>query len=62
MFRVFECVVHLEEALAQLKKVGIFPGGIAGRPQRLEDSLVTVINLTDSLYKEYLAIWGMMQK
>lgn len=61
IFRLFECVVHLEESLTQLKKVGIFPG-----PQEQADELKRkmshALTNTESLYKDYLALWGGMQK
>lgn len=59
IFRLFECVVHLEEALAQLKKVGIFPGE---QVDDLKRKMSHALTNTESLYKDYLALWGGMQK
>ncbi len=61
VFRAFECLMRLEEALAQLKKVGIFPGP-EGEAIRLKAKVETAITQTESAYKDYLALWGGMQK
>lgn len=61
VFRLFECVVHLEIALAELKKVGIFPGNseVSERMMRGHTELVARL---DDMYKDYLRFWGEMPK
>lgn len=61
VYRVFECVIHLEEALAQLKRVGIFPG-VGADPATLKAKQATLVAGTESLLKEYQALWGAMSK
>lgn len=61
VFRLFECVVHLEIALAELKKVGIFPGPEASSVE-FKASTDQLILQTQSLYNQYLIIWGAMPK
>lgn len=59
VFRLFECVVHLEIALAELKKVGMFLGDNSETLIRQHNSATVSV---ESLYKEYLKQWGEMPK
>lgn len=61
VFRTFECLMRLEEALGQLKKVGIFPGP-EGEAIRLRAKVESAITQTETAYKDYLAVWGDLQK
>lgn len=61
VYRVFECVVHLEVALAQLKAVGIFPGPEL-KAQVTKANLSDVVQRVENLYKDYLTTWGEIQK
>src|SRR3990172_716859 len=61
VYRVFECVVHLEVALAQLKAVGIFPGP-ADRAESLRKQVLGLQVNTEMILKQYLEIWGEISK
>jgi hypothetical protein len=58
VFRVFECVVHLEQAAEHLSKVGIFPAAKA-------DELKLQVNRLEleakALAKTYRELWGAME-
>lgn len=61
VFRLFECLVHLEVALVQVKQVGIFPG-----PEKDAEDLKTrhtlLVGKLESLYHDYKVIWGALPK
>lgn len=59
VYRLFECVVYLEIALAELKKVGIYPGEKA---EQLKVKVSGVTVLVEELKNEYLTLWGAMSK
>lgn len=61
VFRLFECVVHLEIALKHLNQVGIFPGP-ENEALELKRLMSHAISNTNQLCNKYKAVWGAMPK
>ena len=56
IFRLYECVIHLEQAEKHLNGVGIFPTNIDAT--ELNDAK----EIIDGLRRQYVAAWNEMQK
>lgn len=61
VYRLFECLMRLEEASNQISRVGIFPGP-EDKANVFQYKLKTAKAAVDDILKEYQTAWGAMQK
>lgn len=61
VFRLFECLVRLEEASNQISHVGILPGP-EDKANVFQTKLKTAKAAVDDILKDYQAAWGVMMK
>lgn len=60
VFRVFECVMYLEDASRRLNQVGIFPGP-ESQAEKLQAKLKVAKQAVDDILKDYKNLWMEMQ-